>query len=61
MQKYLTGLMKEELTDIQFMKTGKKGFAGVCVLKNNEKACIWLDRLLCNYEFKNRFGLNGSK
>lgn len=61
MQKYLVTLIKEEMQNMGFQKIGKNSYVGVCLLKNNEKACIWLDRLLGNYEFKNRFGLAGSK
>lgn len=35
MQKYLVSLLKEDLEGMDFVKTGKKNFVGVCLLRNN--------------------------
>lgn len=61
MEKYVLNLMREEAIGMAFEKLRKDYYVGVCQVSSYEGACRWLDVLLCDYNFKNRFGIQGSK
>lgn len=61
MKTYLMTLMKGDIVDINFQNITKGTYVSVIYFVNPERACFWLDRLLTNYELKEKFGIPGSK